>query len=890
MAGTNFMALRRLLTATAAAAAIACAAPALAQHRQFSVPARPATEAVAALARQANVQILLPGRTARNIRTNPVSGAMPVEEALRIMFDGTGLIARRTGSQTWTIVSAGETPLSGEAQAGGAQVSGVPGGEAVRASSLRDEDHSADEAIVVTGTNIRGVSPTSPVLKYTARDLENTGYGTLAEVFDTIPQNFGGGAEGASQDGIFGQGQSAGTNHTASTSINLRGLGTTGTLVLLNGHRLAPGQFSRSPDISQIPLGAIERIEIVADGASAVYGSDAIGGVVNVILKRDYQGLETLVRHSFVTEGSRTETIIGQSGGVRWSGGGAMAGVQYSRQTPLSSSDRSFTAARPRPTDLLPGNESYSAIASISQEVGPDVRLFADATYSDRDGYRFLTSTGDLSRRTDYQAQSLNVSAAVEAEFAPGWQADLSGLYSRQRDSYVQRRVTATTTRVDLADVGYTLGSTDLIVRGRVGNGPRAIRLAAGGGLRVERYDVYQVGNAGVPTASITDTVRKRNIANAFGEVVVPLIVADDQFALARAISLNGAIRVDDYSDVGSTTNYRAGMSWEISDWLRLRGNYSTSFRAPAATEVNGTVGQPSILVVNQVAPGGTGVVPILRLSSSGLPLRPETARTWSAGIDLNPRFAPGLSFELNYYDIDYRDRILAVPYNSQMLVNRPIYEGIISDFSSDAEVQAYVGNLISAGAQFVDLLGRGLGGIRTVIDVRQRNIAVLEQSGFDVSVRYQFAFAGGTLSLRANASVINHIRTSITPTAPSTDLVDTVENPLRLRLRGDIGWSGEPGSINFAVNRAGDYINNLAPTAEDIEAWTTIDLVGRLNLGWLTGMRTLDGATFGVTVKNLLNADPPYIRQLSSIGLNYDVANASPEKRVVGFELRFRL
>jgi iron complex outermembrane receptor protein len=142
--------------------------------------------------------------------------------------------------------------------------------------------------VEVTGSSIKRASAetASPVQVLTREDLVKSGKGTVAEYLQTLT------ADGAgSLPTGFGNGFAAG-----STAISLRGLGATSTLVLLNGRRMAP--FARADDgqksftdLSTVPMEAVERIEILKDGASSTYGADAIAGVVNIILRKDFTGL-----------------------------------------------------------------------------------------------------------------------------------------------------------------------------------------------------------------------------------------------------------------------------------------------------------------------------------------------------------------------------------------------------------------------------------------------------------------------------------------------------------------------------------------------------------------------------------------------------------------------
>ena len=143
------------------------------------------------------------------------------------------------------------------------------------------------EKIEVTGSNIKRVDAETavPIIVISRDEIANAGKRSLAEYLQTLTVDGAG-----SIPTSFGNGFAAG-----STSIALRGLGANATLVLLNGRRLAPyprpDDFQKQlSDLSTIPMEAVERIEILKDGASAIYGSDALAGVVNIILRKDFQG------------------------------------------------------------------------------------------------------------------------------------------------------------------------------------------------------------------------------------------------------------------------------------------------------------------------------------------------------------------------------------------------------------------------------------------------------------------------------------------------------------------------------------------------------------------------------------------------------------------------
>ena len=156
----------------------------------------------------------------------------------------------------------------------------------------KDDKVTELERVQVTGSNIKrtDIETASPVQVVTAKDIENMGARTLLQVLDNLPA-----ARPAQVDS-----KSLYTGSDGASQANLRGLGAQGTLVLLNGRRLsyygAPAGFqTQFVNIDAIPAAAIERMEVLTDGASAVYGSDAVAGVINVITKPSYKGLEVSI-------------------------------------------------------------------------------------------------------------------------------------------------------------------------------------------------------------------------------------------------------------------------------------------------------------------------------------------------------------------------------------------------------------------------------------------------------------------------------------------------------------------------------------------------------------------------------------------------------------------
>ena len=172
------------------------------------------------------------------------------------------------------------------------------------AGTQTDDDETVDmQRFEVTGSRIKRIDMETPqpVVAITRRDFEATGFSTVGDALRALPM-----VSGQSLTSIDG-----GTSFTPGTSsINLRGLGNNNTLVLINGRRAAPygspgfNGFQVVFDFNSIPTAAIESMEVLKDGASAIYGSDAVAGVVDIRLRKDYQGLNTEVTfgNSFGTD------------------------------------------------------------------------------------------------------------------------------------------------------------------------------------------------------------------------------------------------------------------------------------------------------------------------------------------------------------------------------------------------------------------------------------------------------------------------------------------------------------------------------------------------------------------------------------------------------------
>jgi iron complex outermembrane receptor protein len=217
--------------------------------------------------------------------------------------------------------------------------------------------------VVVTGTSIRGVAAAgSPTVGVDLQQLKASGAGSVSDATRMLPQVLNLGAD-ESRSTFTGGAQDAAANATAVRSVNLRGIGPEATLLLLNGRRFAPnGIIKALGDLDQIPASAIGRIEVVTDGASAIYGSDAVAGVVNLITRRPFDGAETTLRYGFADDVEQKQ--FSQTFGKTWDGGGLFFSFEHNDRGHLSGADRDFASQNrtarggtdARPFTAAPGN------------------------------------------------------------------------------------------------------------------------------------------------------------------------------------------------------------------------------------------------------------------------------------------------------------------------------------------------------------------------------------------------------------------------------------------------------------------------------------------------------------------------------------------------------
>ena len=296
--------------------------PAAAQPRSINIPSEEAAKSIPEFARQENIQIVAPVSQLHGIKTQAVSGTMPLAEALAALLVGTGLEVASNDGATIVLRRA------------------LPAGPAANDSDAEDAGPPPSESIIVTGSRVisdAANSPT-PVTMISARQLRDTTPANLADGLNKLPIFLGSQTIGRPGDG---------QGNFSSNVLNLRNSGTNRTLVLLDGHRASPSNADGTVDIDTLPQMLVSRVDVVTGGASAVYGSDAVTGVVNFVLDRKFTGLKIDANAGISTFGDAASYNVGMAGGTDLFGGrGHFEGsLEYRHRDPVNQSARPYGPA-----------------------------------------------------------------------------------------------------------------------------------------------------------------------------------------------------------------------------------------------------------------------------------------------------------------------------------------------------------------------------------------------------------------------------------------------------------------------------------------------------------------------------------------------------------------
>lgn len=808
----------------------------------FDLATQDLGSALMAVAAKAGWQVYAPAEAMAGLRSPTLRGTMTVEQATIALLAGSGLKAS----------FANRTILVHQRNSAGLE----PDSEA---------------PIVVTGSLIRGADVAAPVIKLTRDLLVAAGQTDTGEAVRALPQNFGGGQNP-------GVGTGAGlinSNVNSAASANLRGLGPDATLTLLNGHRLPYDSAFGGVDISAIPVTALERIEVVPDGASALYGSDAVAGVVNVILRRDYTGLATSAQIGAASDGGYFRQQADAVAGTRWSGGGVMLAYDFAHNSEIAARQRGYAAALDGEASLFPSQTRHAGIATLHQDLGERLAFSLDALLARRTS---MTVGGTSAARYLFAPRVSTFSVAPELAFDAGgdWLIKVSGAFGRDRTRY----------HTTFAPVGGNASVTsgcycnDALSAEFNASGPifalsgGAARLAVGGGYRDNGMRFTRLVNGATQQAFDVS----RHSTYAFGEVYLPFVGPEANLAGVKRLTVTGALRYEDYPGMARLATPRLGLIYAPITDLTLKASWARSFKAP--TLYQQYVGYQAYLLPAAAFGAGSGSQTVMYASGGNPDLKPERARSWTAGFVFKPTGAPELSLEASYFNIRYRDRVVQpIAGSIAAAFTDPGYASLIDRDPSASLLADLIG-----GAQLglQNFSGRPYdpANVVALVDNRNLNVAVQNIQGVDATLNWRREFGSGrSLAFKLAGAWLESAQ-QVSEDLPQTGLSGTLFNPPRFRARANISYQSQQFSGSAYLNYTGALADRRFAMPAHIAPQATVDLAIRYTV--LPGDGEEPGLALSLVVNNVLNKKPHVIRTTGPTDTPYDSTNYSPIGRFV--------
>jgi iron complex outermembrane recepter protein len=847
------------LSATSLAATASWAQPTIvgeAVEKEYSLPAQSLADTLKAIARTSGRNILAAGNAVDGKQAPALVGRYSVERALALVLQGSGLHTRSTPSGLLVepdIAAAVDAPTT--------------------------STETGEDTILVTGTRIRGAPLASPVISLSENAIRNAGQATLGEVVRSIPQSFGGGQ----QPGIgFNVPGASGVDVGGGSSVNLRGLGSDATLTLLNGHRVSYSGSRQSIDVSAIPLSAVDRIEIVPDGASAIYGSDAVAGVANIILKRDYDGVEARARLGASTDGGNFNQQYGALGGATWNRGGFALAYEYNSNSAIKSSQRSYARDTTPGLTLFPAIKSHNVLLTGHHALGESMTFSVDALYNRRSEFSVypLDFGGDLAAfhgERSGASRAYAVAPSLEWTVSSSWRLALAGTIAEDRTTFLSKEF-----------IGTSLDNTSA---GCYCNKERSIELNGNGSLTtLPGGDVKAAFGAGYRSNKTAFSAGAGNTQNftrgqdssyAYAELSLPIVAPTMEVRGIDRLNLTGAVRYERYPGIGDVATPKFGLIYAPDATFTFKTSWGKSFRAPTLRQEF----QPkSVSLFRPSSVGGTGypagsAVAVVDGGNPGL--KPERATSWSATLAIHPPALVGAHLEFSYFNTRYRDRIVTpIDLQSQALSNA-VYRDYVTLNPSAAQVAA----LVDSAATFFNASGAPYNPATVVAIVDASNINAGRQRihGVDALFNYHWELGrpNSSIELTANASYLTSDQ-QITTTLPTTKLAGYIFNPPHFRARGGASWGDGPYTITADLSYIGGVKDNRTTPSARVGGMMPLDLTARYQT---MGAGLIGGLDLVLSVQNLFNDKPATIDGIF-FEAPFDSTNYSPVGRFVSLSI----
>jgi iron complex outermembrane receptor protein len=804
--------------------------------------------------------------------------------------------------------------------------------------------------MTVTGSHIKrsDIEGPSPVTTLTAEDIALTGVTDIISLFTKLP---------ISGQGTFStQGNSSDDTANGGSSVSLRGLGADSTLILINGRRVSVSPFAKGidtafVDLNNIPIAAIERIDILKDGASATYGSDAIAGVINIILKKDFDGVEISAKYGTTADGGGEEQNLSMIWGNSDANSSHTFIIDYFKREEILYADRDYSrsanqaALRPNDPDAVDFRSSAGIPGTIALASDPTNRLpdtFGNdvcpaedivGTLCRYDYAPYMTMTPFAERVSFNYMGEQNISDTVTAFTELNGQTSKSIIKGAgspsfnelfmagdnpnhpfaseptheffQQDLTMRRRTVDIGNRKKVAETNYFRAIAGL--RGELGEwdwematsyikssstergvdgfpNSRRVQEAIDSGL----WNPFEPSSNTQESLDFIETTTTRigkstnrsfdgSISGAITEMEHgPLLMAvgaeyrdesisdnpDDQFLrgdvfgteatqangsrqnssifaevaipLIEDFELQFAVRFEDYSDFGNTTNPKVAFRWAPMENIVLRGSIGTAFRAPS---------------LHQIGLGRTdespNLVDTVRCDAVGIACQPaEYTAIFEGNPDLGPEESTSSNLGIIFEVTD--DLSIGVDYYNYEIENiiDSDTQFVFTNFGNDSAVVERIPTSDPADP----------GEVVRIFDSFQ-NIGDLNTSGLDFDIQYGMETGIGKIDI---SYVLNYVLEfeELRPSADGGQRVSLTEGDFeqpKMRWTLSSGWKkdamGASVAINFIDSFKGDADSGFGD--KTVDSMMTVDAVFNYSMSENTTL------TLGAT--NLFNEEPPF-------------------------------
>ena len=800
------------------------------------------------------------------------------------------------------------------------------------------------ERIEVTGSHIKrqDMEGPSPITSLSQDDIQKSGVTDLISLFTKLP---------ISGQGTFStQANSSDDTANGGSSVSLRGLGADSTLILINGRRVSVSPFAKGidtafVDINNIPLSAIKRVDILKDGASATYGSDAVAGVINIVLRDDVDGAELSAKMGTTADGGGEEQSVNLVFGNSTDNSSHTFVLEYFNRDEVMYSDRSYSATAnqaartgdPDATDfrssagipgtialasdpsnrridlygndhcpaedidlannlcrydyaphmtMIPAAERFSWNYMGKYEVNDNIRAFAELNgqnskstvrgagspsfnelfmsgdninhpFADMPTDEFYGQDLTMRRRTvdignrekrvdsNYYRAILGLQGEIK-----DW--DWEAAYSYIKSSSVERGVNGfpnsrrTQEAIDSglwnpfepssnsqAALDYietttsrfgksTMKSLDFKISGSVFEMPHGdMMLAVGSEYREETIsdnpdDQFLRGE--VFGTEATQANGSRDNLAFFGELAIPVL---------DNLEIQIAVRHEDYSDFGTTTDPKISFLWAPTEDLSLRGSYGTAFRAPSLHQLGlgRTDESPNLVDTLRCAAIGNqdrACEPqeYTAVFEGNPELGPEESKSYNLGLIYN--VTDDLNFSVDYYNYDITD---IIDSDTQFVMDNFGLDGTIVE-RRPTSIPNDPGEVIRVNDGF-------------------QNIGDLQTSGIDLDVRYRLETSAGEFKF---GYVLNYV-------LDFEDYKNTEEGGFeqpQMRWTISADWVLDDFSATAAINFVDSFEQEASLNlSQDVDSMTTLD--ASVNYFGIDDLVLTLGAT------NLTNEEPPF-------------------------------